>query len=140
GCPTVVRGVREGRLRQAEVSTTAIGTLAAPFAPDGELALRSILDSGGWGFDPRDEEILAAHSLLAVREGIFAGPIGAASLAGLIRAGQENRVESKDRVVCLISGHGFKDPQSVASANRKRTVPAITLDELLAAPFPGGID
>jgi len=135
GCPAVVRGVSEGTLRAAEASTTAIGTLAAPFAPDGELALRSMLESGGWGFDPRDEEILAAQSLLAVREGIFAEPIGAASVAGLIRARQENRVDSKDRIVCLISGHGFKDPQSVASANRKRAVPAITLDELLAAPL-----
>ena len=136
GCPTVVRGVREGTLPAAEVSSTVIGTLAAPFAPDGELALRSILDSGGWGFDPRDEEILAAQSLLAVREGIFAEPIGAASVAGVIRARQENRVDPRDRIVCLISGHGFKDPESVASANRKRAVPAITLDELLAAPLP----
>jgi len=136
GCPTVVRGVREGTVRPVEVSNTVIGTLAAPFAPDGELALRSILDSGGWGFDPRDEEILAAQSLLAVREGIFAEPIGAASVAGVIQARQENRVDSKDRIVCLISGHGFKDPQSVASANRNRAVPAITLDELLAAPLP----
>jgi threonine synthase len=102
GCPTVVRGVREGRPRQAEVSNTAIGALAAPFAPDGNLALRSILDSGGWGFDPRDEEILAAQSLLAVREGIFAEPIGAASVAGVIRARQEKRVGSEDRIVCLI--------------------------------------
>ena len=139
GCPTVVRGVREGRLCQAEVSNTAIGALAAPFAPDGNLALRSILDSGGWGFDPCDEEILAAQSLLAMREGIFAEPIGAASVAGVIRARQEKRLESEDRIVCLISGHGFKDPQSVASANRRRAIPEITLDELLAAPLPAGL-
>jgi threonine synthase len=136
GCPTVVRGVRGGALVPAQASTTTIGTLAAPFAPDAELALRSILDSGGWGYEPRDEEILAAQSLLAVREGIFAEPIAAASVAGVIRAREENRVDSRERIVCLISGHGFKDPQSVASANRKRPVPSLSLEELLAAPLP----
>ena len=67
---------------------------------------------------------------------IFAEPIGAASVAGLIRAREERRVDPKDRIVCLISGHGFKDSQSVASANRKRSVPSITLEELLQSPLP----
>ena len=136
GCPVVVRAVRRGGTPEATRSNTVIGPLAASFAPDGELAVRSILDSGGWGYDPTDEEIFDAQQRLAVQEGIFAEPTAAASVAGLVRARRENKVSPKERVVCLISGHGFKDPDSVASANRNHPISSIELDELLARTIP----
>jgi threonine synthase len=53
-----------------------------------------------------DEEILTAYSLLADREGIFCEPASAASVAGLLKYGAEGRV------VCVLTGHGLKDPQT----------------------------
>src|SRR5256884_4716329 len=56
-----------------------------------------------------DEEILAAYSLLGSREGVFCEPASAASVAGLIKYGAEGRV------VCVLTGHGLKDPQTALS-------------------------
>jgi threonine synthase len=53
-----------------------------------------------------DEEILAAYRLLAAGEGIFCEPASAASVAGLIKYG----ADGAERVVCVLTGHGLKDP------------------------------
>jgi threonine synthase len=56
-----------------------------------------------------DEEILAAYELLGRREGVFCEPASAASVAGLIKYGAEGRV------VCVLTGHGLKDPTTAMS-------------------------
>ena len=53
-----------------------------------------------------DDQILDAYSLLASREGVFCEPASAASVAGLLADGAEGRV------VCVLTGHGLKDPQT----------------------------
>ncbi|MBX5469278.1 MAG: threonine synthase [Thermoleophilaceae bacterium] len=53
-----------------------------------------------------DEEILEAYELLGRREGIFCEPASAACVAGLLKYGAEGRV------VCVLTGHGLKDPQT----------------------------
>jgi threonine synthase len=53
-----------------------------------------------------DAEILEAYALLGSREGVFCEPASAASVAGLLRYGAEGRV------VCVLTGHGLKDPQT----------------------------
>jgi threonine synthase len=53
-----------------------------------------------------DAEILDAYTLLGQREGVFCEPASAASVAGLIKYGAEGRV------VCVLTGHGLKDPQT----------------------------
>jgi threonine synthase len=53
-----------------------------------------------------DEEILGAYRLLAAGEGIFCEPASAASVAGLIKYG----AEGAERIVCVLTGHGLKDP------------------------------
>jgi threonine synthase len=56
-----------------------------------------------------DEEILSAYELLGRREGVFCEPASAASVAGLIKHGAEGRV------VCVLTGHGLKDPTTAMS-------------------------
>ena len=56
-----------------------------------------------------DDEILAAYRLAAIKEGIFAEPASAASLAGLIKLAKEKNFSDK-RVVCIFTGTGLKDP------------------------------
>jgi threonine synthase len=61
-----------------------------------------------------DAEILDAYALLGAREGVFCEPASAASVAGLLRYGAEGRV------VCVLTGHGLKDPQT--AMNRAASV------------------
>jgi threonine synthase len=57
-----------------------------------------------------DDEILAAYRDLARLEGIFCEPSSAASVAGVRRAAQAARIDSQATVVCVLTGHGLKDP------------------------------
>jgi len=53
-----------------------------------------------------DEQILDAYRLLSAREGVFCEPASAASVAGLLAHG----ADGAERVVCVLTGHGLKDP------------------------------
>jgi threonine synthase len=55
-----------------------------------------------------DEQILEAYRFLASHEGVFCEPASAASVAGVL----EHGVDGAERVVCVLTGHGLKDPQT----------------------------
>ena len=76
-------------------------------------ALRAARETGGMIGAVTDEEILRAQSILASREGVFAEPAGAAPIAFLIKAAREGLIEPDSRVVCIVTGHGLKDPDVV---------------------------
>ena len=65
-----------------------------------------------------DAEILDAYRWLAAHEGVFCEPASAAGVAGLLRYG----AEGAGRVVCVLTGHGLKDPQT-ALAHAGAVVP-----------------
>jgi threonine synthase len=71
-----------------------------------EDAMNAFTASRGQVRKVTDEQILDAYRLLASREGIFCEPASAASVAGLLANGAEGRV------VCVLTGHGLKDPQT----------------------------
>ena len=60
-----------------------------------------------------DEEIMAARHLMATKGGIFAEPASAASLAGVIKLSQQGMDFSTKRVVCVVTGTGLKDTDTV---------------------------
>ena len=74
-----------------------------------EDAMSAFTSSRGEVRAVSDDEILAAYSLLGAREGVFCEPASAASVAGLLRYGAEGIV------VCVLTGHGLKDPQTAMS-------------------------
>jgi threonine synthase len=73
-----------------------------------EEAMDAMTSSGGAVRAVSDEEILAAYRFLAAQEGIFCEPASAASVAGLLAHG----AGPARRVVCVLTGHGLKDPQT----------------------------
>jgi threonine synthase len=62
-----------------------------------------------------DEKILAAYHLLARREGVFVEPASATSVAGLLATAADGRLPAGSLVVCTVTGHGLKDPDTVLS-------------------------
>src|SRR5438552_8946401 len=75
---------------------------------------RAALDESKGAVDVvTDEEILAAQSWLACNEGICVEPASAASIAGLFKWSE--KVPEGRRIVCTVTGHGLKDPDSVLS-------------------------
>ncbi|MGH9121680.1 MAG: pyridoxal-phosphate dependent enzyme, partial [Acidimicrobiales bacterium] len=63
-------------------------------------------ESGGGIAAVTDEEILDAYRFLAAEESVFCEPASAASVAGLVKVG----VPAGSTVVCVLTGHGLKDP------------------------------
>ncbi|MGO9062428.1 MAG: threonine synthase [Candidatus Binataceae bacterium] len=77
-------------------------------------------ESGGVIDLVTDAEILAAYRLIAAH-GVFAEPASAASVAGAIKYGATGKVKPGSTVVCTLTGHGLKDPDT-ALKNLSNTV------------------
>ena len=89
-------------------------------------AIRARDESGGTIIAVSDEAIVDAYRLLARREGLFVEPASAASVAGLLKLAKEGYFERKFEqlkaergverekpiIVCVLTGHGLKDPQT----------------------------
>jgi threonine synthase len=89
-----------------------------------EEAMDAFTSSRGEVRAVSDDEILAAYALLGAREGVFCEPASAASVAGLLKYGAEGRV------VCVLTGHGLKDP-TTALARAAPVMPCEpTIDEV----------
>jgi len=73
-------------------------------------AIKAINDSHGIAETVTDEEILDAQKLLAQVEGIFVEPASASSIAGLKKLVRNGAINKNERVVCVTTGHGLKDP------------------------------
>jgi len=90
-----------------------------------KLALQAVQESSGTVEMVTDEEILAAYQALAKEEGVFCEPASAASVAGLTKDSQAGRLPEGATVVCTLTGHGLKDPDSAVNVSPKtRTVKA----------------
>ncbi len=86
-------------------------------------------ESGGIIDMVSDDEIMAAHRLMAIKAGIFGEPASAASLAGLIKLSQQGADFSQKKVVCVVTGTGLKDTDAVL----KSTEPFLELPADLVA-------
>ena len=85
-------------------------------------------ESKGWFDECTDEEILAAQKLLAEKEGVFCEPASATSLAGAIKDIQAGKIPEGSKIVCTLTGHGLKDPDT---AIKQSTRPLITIEATL---------
>jgi threonine synthase len=83
-------------------------------------------ESGGLIDMVTDNQILAAYKFLAQKEGVFVEPASAASVAGLLKLKQRgyfkrttNHEPRTTKIVCILTGHGLKDPDRVIKTIKK---------------------
>jgi len=88
-------------------------------------------ESGGRIDAVTDEEILEAYKLVAATEGIFCEPASAASIAGVIKLNKEGYFSSGARIVCTLTGHGLKDPDTAIKVSAKPTTVRCDLSEVV---------
>jgi threonine synthase len=103
---------------EPETVATAI-RIGNPASWAGATAARD--ESGGLIESVTDEEILAAQADIARLEGIFCEPASAAGVAGVRQLAASGRLERSATVVCILTGHGLKDPD---------TAPGGSIDDL----------
>ncbi len=88
-----------------------------------QTAVAAAQESGGEINYVTDEEILHAYKTIARREGIFAEPASAASIAGVMKKKREGLFKGGETVVCVLTGHGLKDPNiAIKSVNAEPLV------------------
>jgi threonine synthase len=78
-----------------------------------EKALAAIRQTGGTAEAVTDAEILAMQKDLARKEGIGVEPASAASVAGVKKLLEYGKIERNERIVCVVTGHLLKDPETV---------------------------
>lgn len=100
--------VQGAMVEQPETVATAI-RIGRP--QSWELARRAVQESRGWFAACSDTEILAAQRRLA-GWGVFCEPASAASVAGLLKDLEADRIPGGSTVVCTLTGHGLKDPDT----------------------------
>jgi threonine synthase len=106
GAAPIVRG---RVITEPETVATAI-RIGNPANWKGAIAARD--ESGGVIAAVTDAEILQCYRLVGTTEGIFCEPASAASLAGLKAIVEAGKIESSATVVCTLTGHGLKDPET----------------------------
>lgn len=104
GAAPIVRG---DVVTEPETIATAI-RVGNPASWDKALTARD--ESGGTIDMVTDDNIMDAYKMLASKEGVFCEPASAASLAGLIKHAKAGLNLEGQKVVCIITGHGLKDP------------------------------
>ena len=102
-----------------------------------QRALEARDESNGTIDKVSDDEILEAYRLLASKEGIFGEPASAASLAGLMKKVREGLNLAEQRVVCIITGTGLKDPDLAVSSITAHTLEIEPTMEALEAAALG---
>jgi threonine synthase len=108
-------------IESPETVATAI-RIGNPASWAGALAARE--ESGGLIEAVADDEILAVQLRIARLEGIFCEPASAAGVAGVARLVRDGLLERSETVVCILTGHGLKDPDIVAADAASPTVQA----------------
>jgi len=77
-----------------------------------EEAMAAFTSSRGRVAAVSDRQILDAYRLLASREGVFCEPASATSVAGLLAHGVPEGADGAETIVCVLTGHGLKDPDT----------------------------
>lgn len=111
----LAKAFKEGRseisiITNPETIATAI-KIGAPAS--WKKALKAVKHSNGLLETVSDDEIIEAQKLLARKEGIFVEPASAASIAGLKKLLENNQLNDCEKIVCITTGHGLKDPEIV---------------------------
>jgi threonine synthase len=115
GAAPIATAIKAGKdfiepIAKPETLATAI-RIGAPVS--WKKALRAIKDSKGFAETVSDREIIEAQRLLASQEGLFVEPASAASIAGLKKLVAAGKISADEKIVCITTGHGLKDPQVI---------------------------
>jgi threonine synthase len=115
GCNPVVDAIRAGRdLIKPVKPKTIAKSIAIGNPADGFYVVQAVKQSGGWGEDATDEEIVDAIKLLARTEGIWTEPAGGTTLACAIKLIESGRIPRDESICVSITGNGLKTTEVVA--------------------------
>jgi threonine synthase len=116
GCNPVVEAIKAGReLIKPQKPKTIAKSIAIGNPADGFYVVQAVKQSGGWGEDATDEEIVEAIKLLAKTEGIWTEPAGGTTLACAMKLIKSGRIPKDESICVAITGNGLKTTEVVVN-------------------------
>ncbi len=119
GCNPITQAVKLGA---GEILPQKPHTIAKSLAignpADGYYAAKTIRETGGWGEDVTDDEIVNGMLLLAETEGIFAETAGGVTVAVAEKLVSQNRIKPEEVTVLCITGNGLKTLEALREKQR----------------------
>lgn len=110
GADPIARAIFQGTdIEPIKDVSTIADSIAVGHPRDGIKAIRAAKNSGGNIIAVGDDEIMEAQKILAMRAGIFSEPAASASFAGLMNLVENREINSGEKIVVLLTGHGLKD-------------------------------
>lgn len=116
GCAPIVRAWKEKRKESEfweQAGTVAFG-INVPKALGDFLVLEALYETGGCAVAMGDADILTEQKQIALTEGLYICPEGAATVAAARKLREEGWIRSDEVVVALNTGSGIKYPETVA--------------------------
>ncbi len=116
GCSPVTSAIKEGRNFIKPVKPNTIAKSIAIGNPaDGYYGIKTVNESGGYGEDVTDEEIIDGIKLLAKTEGIFTETAGGVTVAVTKKLIEQGRIKKNELTVVSITGNGLKTIEAVSN-------------------------
>jgi threonine synthase len=114
GCSPITRAIQQGTdLIKPVKPDTIAKSLAIGNPADGFYASQVVNETGGYGEDVSDREIIDAIKLLARAEGIFAETAGGVTLAATIKLVETGKIGKDESTVICITGNGLKTQEAL---------------------------
>ena len=135
GCAPIADSFKAGLddVVPIEYPDTLAKSLAIGDPGDGYYVLKHAKETGGTIESVSDDEILDAIKLVAEKEGIFTEPAGGVTVAVLRKLADMNYFDSDEKVVCAVTGSGFKATDTIQQVLHQPAVidPTLTAFEEL---------
>ncbi|MFN3479254.1 MAG: threonine synthase [Thermodesulfovibrionales bacterium] len=114
GCSPISTAIKQGTdvIRPVKPDTIA-KSLAIGNPADGYYAVQAVRETGGYGEDVSDDEIIEGIKLLARTEGIFAETAGGVTLACTKKLIESGKIKKDETTVICITGNGLKTQEAL---------------------------
>lgn len=114
GCSPVTTAIKEGKTDFTPVKPDTIAKSIAIGNPaDGYYGIKVVRETGGWGEDVTDAEVVDGIRLLARTEGIFTETAGGVTVGVTKKLAEQGRLKKDELTVISITGQGLKTTEAV---------------------------
>ena len=130
GCSPITSAVKAGRdfIKPVKPQTIA-KSIAIGNPADGFYAIKTMKETGGWGEDVSDDEIIQGIQMLAEDEGIFTETAGGVTVGVTQKLVEQGRIRKDDVTVIAITGNGLKTQEAIQNRLLRPEVISAKLSE-----------